>query len=47
MSKRTLILALIALALVALGSGNMVWGTLQFVVVTAAGVSAIKDAQQE
>jgi hypothetical protein len=47
MSKRTLILVLIALPLLALGSGNMAWGTLQLLLVGAAGISAIKDAQQE
>ena len=47
MSKRTLILALIALPLLLFGSENMAWGTLQLLLVGAAGISAIKDAQQE
>lgn len=47
MSKRTLILALIALPLLVFGSGNMTWGSLQLLLVAAAGISAIKDVQQD
>lgn len=47
MSNRTLILVLIALPLLLFGSGNMALGTLQLLLVAAAGISAIKDVQQE
>jgi hypothetical protein len=47
MSKRTLILALVALPLLMFGSGNMTWGSLQLLLVVAAGISAIRDVQRD